>query len=165
MNINFTFLNFGVATLASGIASGATSATLASGSSGLFDSASGSAPIRAVIWNSTDYSNPFLDPSHELFDITAASGPAITTMAGAKESTTAANHNTAGKTYKMAAVVTAAFFNALVKLLSGTGTARLNTTTGNLQLTPDSGSNWYNLSAENQGGALVPVLAQTADNS
>jgi hypothetical protein len=119
-HMNFTFLNKTIATLASGIASGATSATLAAGSSGLFDSATVSAPIRVIIWDATTYAHPALDAAAEIFDITAASGTAISTMSGAKEGTSAAAHNTSGKTYKMAAVVTKAMLDEIQLSLSTT---------------------------------------------
>lgn len=111
--MNFTFLNKSIGTLSTGIAAGAATATLTAGSSGLFDSASVSAPIRCIIWDATTYAHPALDPSAEIIDITGASGTAITAMVRARESTTDAAHNTSGKTYKLAAVVTAAMFNEM----------------------------------------------------
>jgi hypothetical protein len=110
--MNFLFLNTTVATLASGIAAGASTATLAD-SSGVFDAATVSKPCRVVIWDSTTYAHPSLDPTAELIDITGASGTAISAMVRGRESTADAAHNTGGKEYKLAAVVTAAMFNEI----------------------------------------------------
>ncbi len=99
--MNKTFLSRGVATLASGVTSGALTATLVAGDSGVLDAAA-TRNINGVIWNDTDYpEGPHADPDAEDVLITAASGTAISAMTRAQEGSTAVAHNTSGKTYKL----------------------------------------------------------------
>jgi hypothetical protein len=151
--MNFLFLNHTIATLASGIAAGATTATLAAGSSGLFDGATVDAPIRCVLWNSTNYSTPALDPDAELVDITGASGTAISAMVRGRESTVDANHNTSGRTYKLAAVVSAEMMTRLNLLQTDKANFRFNAGNGLPQW--QVGGTWYYQTLVDQGGGVI----------
>jgi hypothetical protein len=59
-----------------------------------------------VWWNFTDYADPSDDPSVEIVRATAKSSNTLTVTRG-QEGTTGVTHNTVGKTYKMALVLTA----------------------------------------------------------
>lgn len=149
--MNFTFVNSVLATLASGINSSATTATL-SDNSGAFDDASASAPVRARIYNSTDYKHPSLDPNSELVDITAANGLNITAMTRGAESTTPADHNTPNKTYKITPVATAAMMNEIQHTLGRVGTGDPNGSEdgypGTMYKDTDSGTLYVKTSAK-----------------
>jgi len=99
------FVNFADGTLSAGIASGDTSLTLQSGDGARF----AAAPFNAVIYNSTDYTRPSDDPSREIVRVTAISTDTFTISRG-QEGTSAANHNTSGKVYKLVAGMTAELF-------------------------------------------------------
>lgn len=65
-------------------------------------------------WNSTDYPDPTDDPNVEIVRVTTAttvSGTTTLTVTRAQESTTASAKNTATKTYKMLAGITAKVLN------------------------------------------------------
>jgi hypothetical protein len=98
--------NFAKSTLASGITSGATSLTVATGDGTKFPSVS----FNAVIWNKTDYADPADDPNVEIVRVTAISTDTFTVTRG-QESTTGVAHNTAGKTYGIIAGLTAKVLN------------------------------------------------------
>lgn len=103
--------------LASGIAGGATSLTLTSGDEANFiDPATGGA-YNAYIWNATDYSNPILDPYYEIVRVTAKTGAALT-MTRAQEGTSDSDHNILGKTYAIAAGITAKIINDIRRKLA-----------------------------------------------
>jgi hypothetical protein len=104
--------NFAKSTLASGIAAGATTLSVASGGGAKFPSA----PFNAVIWNSTDYADPSDDPTHEVVRVTAVSTDTLTITRG-QESTSDSAHNTAGKTYKIAAPLTAGMLQQIYSKL------------------------------------------------
>ncbi len=67
-------------------------------------------PFNAVWWNSTDYADPADDPNVEIVRITARSTDSLT-VTRAQEGTSASTKNTAGKTYKMIAGMTAKVLN------------------------------------------------------
>lgn len=151
--MNFFFLNHAIGTLASGIAAGATTATLTAGSSGLFDGATVGAPIRCVIWNSTNYAHPGLDPDAEILDITGASATTISAMVRGRESTTDADHNTSGRTYKLAAVVSAEMMTRLNLCQADKADFRFNPTNGFPQW--KLGADWYYQTLRDQGGGVI----------
>src|ERR1039457_7207618 len=95
-------VNFAKSALASGITSGAGSLTLVTGGGAKF----AVVPWNGVIYNSTDYSDPSDDPAVEIVRCTVISTDTLTITRG-QESTSAANHNTAGKTYTLVAGPTA----------------------------------------------------------
>lgn len=111
--------NFAIATLAAGIASTDTSLSVVTGQGARFPAPTGSVnPFNAVLWNDTDYpSAPFDDPNKEIVRCTARSSDTLTISRG-QESTSASNHNTSGKTYKVALSITA---KMLQDIASGTG--------------------------------------------
>lgn len=69
-----------------------------------------SVSFNAVWWNATDYADPSDDPNVEIVRVTAISTDTLT-VTRAQESTSASTKNTAGKTYKMIAGLTAKAIN------------------------------------------------------
>lgn len=65
-----------------------------------------SVPFNVVWWDSTTYPNPEDDPNVEIVRVTAISTDTLTVLR-AQEGTSASTKNTAGKTYKMRAGLTA----------------------------------------------------------
>jgi hypothetical protein len=106
--------NFAKVTLSTGYSSAATTVVLNSGD-GLKLPA---APFNATWWNFTDFPDPSDDPNVEIVRVTAIATDTLT-ITRAQEATAAANHNTAGKTYKMIAGLTAKVMNADVVPYSG----------------------------------------------
>ncbi len=91
--------NFIKVTLSTGYDSAATSVVLVAGEgASLPNPASGQ--YNMVWWNFSDYNDPSDDPNVEVVRGTALSVDTLT-ITRAQEGTSAANHNTAGKTYKM----------------------------------------------------------------
>lgn len=97
--------NFAKTTLASGITAGATSMTFISGGAAKFPDPDTDGAFNVVLWNSTDYPDPADDPEHEIVRVTSSSGEDMT-ITRAQESTSAAAHNTGGKTYSVILAVT-----------------------------------------------------------
>lgn len=124
--------NFAIANLASGIAAGATSMSLATGKGALFALPSADGAFNGAIYNSTDYASPWSDPSVEIVRCTARSTDTLT-ITRAQEGTADVSHNTGGKTYSFYATFTKAAYDALVTELiavrsvskGGTGVATL----------------------------------------
>jgi hypothetical protein len=67
-------------------------------------------PFNATWWNDTDYPDPSDDPNVEIVRVTAVASDTVT-VTRAQESTTASTKNTASKTYRMIAGLTAKTFN------------------------------------------------------
>lgn len=101
-----TFKNFAAANLASGISSADLSATVVAGRGAKFPTTA----FTAVVWNFTDYPDPSDDPSTEVVRVSSRAGDVLTIVRG-QEGTTPANHNTAGKTYRVIAPLTAKALN------------------------------------------------------
>jgi len=114
-----SLLNFAEGTLNVGISNVATSLTMVSGQGARFPNpgTNYATSFNAVIWNSTDYSNPSDDPSVEWVTVTARSTDTMTITRGV-DGTSASNHNTGGKTYKIVNAIGYAFMTAM---LSGQG--------------------------------------------
>jgi hypothetical protein len=68
------------------------------------------APFNVVWWNSTDYADPSDDPNVEIVRVTAISTDTLTVTRG-QEGISASTKNTASKTYKMLAGLTAKVIN------------------------------------------------------
>jgi hypothetical protein len=98
--------NFDKVILSTGYNSSATSVVLTTGGGALLPAT----PFNLVWWDSTDYPDPSDDPNHEIVRCTNVSTNTLT-VTRAQEGTSAANHNTAGKTYKMIAGLTAKVIN------------------------------------------------------
>lgn len=95
------------ATLASGITAAATSIALTAG----HGSRMPTVPFNAWIYNSTDFAgDPHDDPGYEIVRVTARSTDTLT-ITRAQELTSAADHNTSGKTYRLVAGQTAKVIN------------------------------------------------------
>lgn len=92
--------NFAIAELVSGIVSGATTFTVVSGQGALFPDPATEGAYNVTMFNSTDYPNPSDDPLKTIYRITARSGDVFTCVE-AQEGTSAHNHNTALKVYKI----------------------------------------------------------------
>lgn len=101
--------NFAFGTLASGIASGATSLSVGSGEGARFPAV----PFNAVIWQATDYSNPaaaYHAGHAEIVRVTNISSDTLT-ITRAQESTSAVNLNTGGKSYIISAGPTSLYWD------------------------------------------------------
>jgi len=116
----------------------ATLVTLASGEVSKLPVPASEGAFNMIWWNATDYPDPIDDPNYEIVRITAITGNVLT-LTRAQEGTAAATHNLAGKSYRMALVLTKAFIDQLKAaypqvynaVLSGTsGTAQLNNVPG-----------------------------------
>ena len=102
-------VNFGKATVSAGYDSAATSVVLTTGHGAKLPTEH---YYNLVWWNSTDYADPADDPSVEIVRVTNRSTDTLT-IVRAQEGTSAANHNTGGKTYKMALCMTKKAFEDL----------------------------------------------------
>lgn len=98
--------NFSKVTVSTGYDGSATSIVLTTGHGTKLPTA----PFNVVWWNSTDYPDPSDDPNAEVVRVTAISTDTLT-VTRAQESTSASTKNTAGKTYKMLAGLTAGTVN------------------------------------------------------
>lgn len=99
--------NFAKVVVSTGYDSAATSIVLNSGNGALLPAA----PFNAVWWNSTDFADPSDDPNVEIVRVTNIATDTLT-VTRAQEGTTAKNHNTGGKTYRMIAGVTSKTINS-----------------------------------------------------
>lgn len=98
------FSNTGLSTLASGIDASQTTATLATSTGSRFPADT----FNVVVWNSTDFANPIDDSDREIVRCTSRAGDVLTIVRG-QEGTTGVTHNTAGKTYSVALIVSQKF--------------------------------------------------------
>jgi hypothetical protein len=132
--------NFIEVQASTGYSSSTTSITLQSGQGSKLPAT----PFNLVWWNSTDYPNPANDPNVEIVRVTNISSDTITISRG-QEGTSAANHNTAAKTYNLVLGITAKMISDLAaqtgngipvenEVVSGSGTS------WTLANTPVSGS-------------------------
>lgn len=108
--------NFAIANLASGITNVATSITLATGKGALFPDPSADGAFNVPLYNSTDYTAPWLDPDVEIVRVTARSTDTLT-VTRAQEGTSAVAHNTGGKTYSLYMTFTQKAYDDLVTAL------------------------------------------------
>jgi hypothetical protein len=121
--------NFIEVQASTGYGSSATSITLQSGQGAKLPAA----PFNLIWWNSTDYPNPANDPNVEIIRVTNVVTDTLT-ITRAQEGTSAANHNTGGKTYSLVLGITAGLIAAIVaqtgngipvenEVVSGSGTS------------------------------------------
>src|SRR5690349_13256272 len=116
------FKNFAVTTLGAGFAAGVTTnMNLGSGGAAKLPIA----PFVAIVWNSTDYATPDLDPSAEVVLFTSVTSDTVNAFTRAQEGTADVAHNTGGKTYKLMATVTAAPLNAEQIVKRGIGVTNI----------------------------------------
>lgn len=94
-------------------------------------------PFNAVIWNSTDYATPDLDPNVEILRFTSVTNDTTNVFARAQEGTAAATHNTGGKTYKLLAATAKAIKDSPRTLVSGAGVL-LSSVTSNTTFLPNA---------------------------
>lgn len=84
-------------------------------------------PINLTWWNITDYADPSDDPSVEIVRATSGNPSTyVISITRAQEGTSAANHNTAGKIYKMIVGATSKTISDIASLLSTLNTFRLS---------------------------------------
>jgi hypothetical protein len=102
------FKNFAVVTVNTTYGSADTSIVLSAGHGATLPST----PFNVVWWDSDTYSNPEDDPNKEIVRVKAVSTDTLTVERG-QEGTSASTKNTAGKTYKMRAGLTARTQNML----------------------------------------------------
>lgn len=88
-----------------GISSVDTTMLVSTGTASLFPDPSVDGAFNGVIYNSTDYTNPSDDPSVEIVRVTGLTGDTFTITRG-QEGTSASDHNTAGKVYTFANILT-----------------------------------------------------------
>lgn len=122
-----TFVNLAYSTLASGITSGATTLTVASG-----DGAKFSVGGNATIWDSGVAASPDLvaaGSAPEIVRITGISGDVLTISRG-QETTSAVAHNTGGHTYSIIQGVTALTLNKLFDKTGDTMTGPMRANAG-----------------------------------
>jgi hypothetical protein len=98
--------NFAIVTVSTGYDNDDVSIVLTTGHGAKLPQPSSDGAFNLVWWNVTDYPNPADDPNVEIVRCTARSTDTLTVTRG-QESTSGANHNTGGKTYKMAIAPTA----------------------------------------------------------
>ena len=91
--------NFGKVTVSAGYNNAAVSVALISGHGAKLPDTAGGI-FYLIWWNWTDYKDPSDDPLKEIIKVTARVGDVLTIERG-QRSTTAQNHNLAGRTYKM----------------------------------------------------------------
>lgn len=115
--------NFSKSTVSTGYTSAATSIVLVAGGGAKF----AAPPFNAVWWNATDYGDPSDDPGVEIVRVTGLSTDTLT-VTRAQESTSASNHNTAGKVYLLVAGPTAKLTTDILTI-NTTGSAATLTTT------------------------------------
>lgn len=106
-------------TLSTGINSSATSMVATTGVGTRFPS---SFPYTVTIYNCTDYGASHLDPSRERVRVTNRVSDTFTITRG-QESTSAVNHNTAGKTYCIQQSLTKAMVDAIRTDIANAGGA------------------------------------------
>lgn len=101
--------NFAKVTASTGYAAGATSIVLESGDGALLPTTA-EGDFNLVYWCSSDYYDPADDPDKEIIRVTARSTDTLTVTRG-QEGTSAADHNTGGKTYQLILAVTEKMIN------------------------------------------------------
>ena len=128
------------------------------------------APFNVVWFNSTDYTDPTDDPNKEIVRVTNVTTDTLT-ITRAQEGTSAATHNTGGKSYKMIAGLTAKVINTDIPAMNITGTAANlsgtpalpNGTTATTQAQGDNSTNIATTSFVNNeiGNGWIPSEAAT----
>jgi len=101
--------NFAKATLINGISSTDTSLQISDEDASKFPDPSTDGAFNVILWNATDYPDPSDDPDVEIVRVTAKSssgGTTTYTITRGQEGTTAKDHNTSGKTYKIVLGIT-----------------------------------------------------------
>lgn len=93
----YPITNFGVVTASTGYNSAATTIVLTAGHGAKLPS---TFPFYLIWFNATDYGSPDSDPNVEIIQVTNRSTDTLTIVRG-QDGTTAVNHNTAGKTYRL----------------------------------------------------------------
>jgi hypothetical protein len=120
------FKNFAKVTVSTGYDASATSVVLSGGHAVKLPAV----PFNATWWNSTDFADPTDDPNVEIVRVTAISTDTLTVTRG-EEGISASTKNTASKTYRMIAGLTAKTFNTDFPTLSvGVANGRLTLESG-----------------------------------
>jgi hypothetical protein len=109
--------NFAKSTLSTGIDADDTSIVLATGGGAKFPAPATDGAFNAVIWDSTTYADPADDPNVKIVRVTARTSDTYT-VTRAQEGTSAAAHNTSGKTYTIVLGPTAKTIDDLLGSLS-----------------------------------------------
>ena len=110
--------NFAKVTLSTGYDSSAVSVDLETGDGANLPDTAASGSFNVVWWNATDYGDPSDDPNVEIVRCTNRSTDTLT-ITRAQEGTSASNHNTANKTYKMILSLTKKTMDEIDSHLSG----------------------------------------------
>jgi len=96
----YSMRNFAVVTASTGYDSVATTVILSGGDGAKLPNPGTEGDFFLVWWNATDYGAASSDPNREILRVTARSTDTLTVVRG-QDGTTAVNHNTAGKTYRL----------------------------------------------------------------
>jgi len=152
--------NFAKATVSTLYDAAATSIVLSTGHGAKLPTA----PFNVVWWNSSDYADPSDDPNVEIVRVTIVSTDTLT-VTRAQESTSASTKNTAGKTYKMIAGLTAKVMNTdlAANFLPNSGLATISGASAGLNIQPDASTAGsiavYTQNTQTQGGSAVYMLS------
>lgn len=155
--------NFAKVTVSTGYDASATSIVLSSGHGSKLPTV----PFNAVWWNTTDYNDPSDDPNVEIVRVTAISTDTLTVTRG-QESISATTKNTASKTYKMIAGLTALGANTVLtnSNVAITGSTPLTltqdvATSGSPNLVSITGGAHTTLTASTEATDILLNLART----
>jgi len=165
------FKNWGVVTVSTGYNSSDTSIALQSGDGAKLPSITSPEQFRLVWWNYSDYPNPADDPYAEIVVATARSTDTLTIVRpasgnnyhGEGSDNDAQAHNTGGKTYKMALVLTKKImddiFKSGVENLVKNGNFHNNSTNG-YGVVNNAGDDWVNAGGNAIGGGAFPPMTK-----
>jgi hypothetical protein len=125
------FKDFSVGTVSTGYTSGATAIAMSAGDGAKLPVA----PFFAYWWNSTDYATPELDPNRELIYVGTRAGDNLSNIQRGQGDDAASNKNTAAKTYKLMATVSAKEFESRSRIIGQVGpTANITFTVGSVEI-------------------------------
>lgn len=119
--------NFVKANVSTGYNNTATSIVLASGTGAKFPNPATDGQFNLVWWDCVNYADPSDDPNVEVIRVTARSVDTLTIVRG-QEGTAAANHNTAGVTYRVILPVTSKLIADLKEEAKLVGTKQVDET-------------------------------------
>lgn len=152
-------VDFGLTTVSTTYDASQTSIVLTTGGGALLPAA----PFDGVWWNSTDYSQPALDPNKEIVRVTAKSTDTLTVTRG-QRGIAATTKNTAGKTYSFQQSFTKKLYDDILAVtFVGDGTVLSLTpssalSTGTLPATLISQSANVGLFGPTSGGSTAPTF-------
>jgi len=145
--------NFADVIVSTGYDDAATSVALRSGDGAKLPDPGVSGAFNLVWWNATNYSNPADDPNVEIVRCTARSTDTLT-ISRAQESTSAATHNTVGKTYRMILGITKKMIDDIEANKVGIGQASGSPARGDMLVAKTATPTWEKLTLGGAGKIL-----------